>query len=113
MSFNGGLARSWLAFFLAVIAPACGRDSATGPGSPDAVLRLEAVSATQLEGTVGEQVDPVPAVVVRSKTGRPVPGIKVTFMPLSWSDSAYGDVVRNSIVITDSRGVASPGDWTL
>lgn len=113
IKFNGGLVRRHLALFLAVIAPACTHDSATGVEPADAGLRLEAVSATQTEGTVGEAVNPVPAVLVTSETGRPAPGIRVTFAPLYPADSAYGDHVTNRISITDARGVASGGDWTL
>ena len=120
MSSNGGIATSRLALFVAVIASGCGRDSAIGPASPDAALRLEAVSATQMEGTVGEPVNPTPTVVVRSETGQPVAGIKVRFTPTHQfvapppgGPPAYADFVTNGIAITDSRGVASPGDWTL
>jgi len=112
MSFNGALAKSKLVFFLAVSAAACGRDSATDPGSPDARLTLEAVSATQIEGTVGEPVNTVPTVLVKSEDGRPVRGMKVTFVSLdSWG--GRGDNVTNRIAMTDSRGVASAGSWTL
>lgn len=105
--------RRQLALFLAVTATACGRDSSTGPVITDASLRLEAVSAIQIEGTVNEFVNPVPTVLVRSETGLPVSGIKVAFAPMYRSDSAYGDFVMHSIVTTDSRGAASPGGWTL
>jgi len=113
ISLRGGLAKRHFALLLAAATPACGRDSATGPASSDSALQLEAVSATALETTVGEPVNPVPTVIVRSETGQPVPGIKVTFLPLYPSDSAYGDFVTKHIVITNSQGLASPDHWTL
>ena len=111
MSFNGGLARSYLALFLSATVAACGRDSTTEPVSPDAVLRLEAVSPITLEGTVGELVNSVPTVIVRNQAGRPVPGIEVTFIPLGWAGNP--DHVANHIAITNSLGVATAGGWTL
>jgi hypothetical protein len=114
MRFNGGLAKRQLALILALTAAACGRDSATGPASSDGALRFEAVSATQLEGTVDEPVIPVPTVRVTTSTGRPVPGIIVTFIPVFGPEfEQFDGSVTRSTVITDSLGVASPGDWIL
>lgn len=112
MSFNRGLAKTQLALLLALAAPACGRDSPTEPASSDEVLWLEAVSATQLEGTVDEPVSPVPTVRVINGTGRPVHGIRVTFLPFGSSPEHGGFVTRHT-VLTDLQGEASPGNWTL
>jgi hypothetical protein len=112
--FRGGFARRQLVILLAVAVAACKRDSVTAPASADGgPLLIEAVSATQLEGTVGEPVDLVPAVVVRSETGKPLPGIQVLFIPSYTSESLVRDSVTNRIVSTDSRGVASAGKWIL
>jgi hypothetical protein len=105
--------RNQFTLLLAVSTAACGRDSSTGPAATDASLRLEAVSDTAFEGTVGEPISSVLTVIVKDESGRPVRGIKVAFAPLHASDSAYGDFVMHPIVTTDSRGVASPGGWTL
>ena len=114
MSFRGVFARRQIVILLAVAVAGCNRDSATGPVSTNAdSLRLDAVSPTQVEGIVGEPVNLVPTVVVRNLTGQVVPGIRVIFNPLQGSESVVGDYVTNRIVTTDSRGVASPGNWTL
>lgn len=114
MIFRGGFRRRQLAILLAVAVAACKRDSATEPVSPDSgTLRISAASPTQLEGTVGEPVNLVPTVIVRSETGRAVPGIQVLFIPSYTSQSVVRDSVTNRIVTTDSHGVASAGNWTL
>jgi hypothetical protein len=113
MSINGGFARTQLAILLVVTLPACMRDLATEPDTSTALLRIEAVSPTELKGTVGETVNPVPTVVVRNETGRLVSGAKVAFIPTQWSDSSAADSLTNRIVITDSNGIASAGDWKL
>jgi hypothetical protein len=117
-SFNRRCVNNCIAAFLAVTIPACSRDAvteptSTEPTSPAANLRLEAISATELEGTVGERVSPVPAVIVRSENGQPAAGIRVTFTPLRWFYWTYDDSVTQRVVTTDSRGVATPRDWTL
>jgi len=109
----GHVATSSLILLLAASAPSCSRDSATKLTSPDSSLRLEAVSPTELETTAGEPIDQLPTVIVRNEWGEPVQGIRVTFDPLYHSDSAYGDHVVSSVVKTDSRGLASPREWTL
>jgi hypothetical protein len=107
------LAKNQLVFFLAATAAACSRDSTTEPLLTDTELRLEAVSATQLEGIVTQRVNPVPTVIVKTTTGRPVAGLKVLFAKQRttyWKSEAS---VTDSIVVTDSRGIATPGNWKL
>lgn len=107
------LAKNQLVFLLAATAAACSRDSTTEPSLTDTELRLEAVSATQLEGIVTERVSPVPTVIVKTTTGRPVAGVKVLFAKQRttyWKSEAF---VTDSIVVTDSRGIATPGNWKL
>jgi hypothetical protein len=58
---------------------------------------------------VREAVNEVPTVIVRDTSGRPVAGVQVSFTPLEWGDYSLG----NASVITDSQGVASPGNWIL
>jgi hypothetical protein len=93
--------------------PACEGDLATEPLAEDAVLHIEAVSPTEVNGTVGERVDPVPTVFVRNEKGQAVAGAKVVFIPLSRSTAADADSVTNRNVITDSRGFATPTTWKL
>jgi hypothetical protein len=112
-SINAGSARRLLAIVLVLTLPACLRDLATEPLAPDAVLHIEAVSPTQVKGTVGERIDPVPIVVVRNEEGRPVAGAKVIFIPLNRSDAANADFLTTPNVITNSRGLATPGAWKL
>ena len=108
-----GLARRLLAIVLVLAIPACDRELATEPAAQAAVLRIEAVSSTGVNGTVGESIDPVPTVVVRNEKGQVVSGAKVVFIRLSRSDAPDADAVTNSNVITDSRGFATPGAWKL
>jgi hypothetical protein len=107
------LAKNQLVFLLAATAAACSRDSTTEPSLTDTELRLEAVSATQLEGIVTEPVSPVPTVIVKTTTGRPVAGVKVLFAKQRTSYWKSEASVRDSIVVTDSRGIATPGNWKL
>lgn len=109
ISFRGRLATIPFAVLAALFVAACQGDSATGPRSDRRNLRLEAASATQLEGTVGEPVNAVPTVIVRNGSGRPVPGVEVLFAPLNDPHDSVGTFNA----ITDSRGVASPGNWIL
>lgn len=113
MHFIGRFARSQLALFLPVIAAACQGDGATEPRSRAPALQLQAVSATDLLGTVGGPVDPVPTVMVRNASGQPVPGMEVTFTLQGRAEVISGDSVTKHVVITDGRGVASVGDWIL
>ena len=111
-SLDAGFARRSLASLLVLALPACDRDLATGPAA-DAVLRIEAVSPTELKGTVGERVDQVPTVVVRDEKGKAVAGAWVVFIPLNRTEGVDSGTVTNRNVTTDSRGLATPGAWKL
>jgi hypothetical protein len=113
MIFKGGFVTRQLAILVLLAIPACKRDLATEPVTADTSLRIEAVSPTDLEGTVDVHVSPVPVVVVKSETGRAVAGMKVVFIPSYQSGSADTDFLTNRAVVTDSRGFASPGEWKL
>ncbi len=112
-SFETGSARSLLAVVLVLVLPACNLDVATEPVAADGVLRIEAVSPTQVQGTVGESINPVPTVVVRNEKGQAVAGAKLIFIALNRSDPAHADFLTNPNAITDSRGFATPGAWKL
>jgi hypothetical protein len=112
-SYDTRLARRLLAIVLILVVSACERELATEPVAQDAVLRIEAVSPTQVKGIVGERIDPVPTVVVRNEKGKTVAGAQVVFIRLSRSDAADADSLTNRNVVTDSRGIATPGAWKL
>ena len=81
----------------------CGCTNATDPAEE---IRLEAISPVSLSGLVGQQVTPVPSVRVTSASGRPVPGLHVSF-------TTTGGNVANDLATSDSNGVATAGTWTL
>ena len=70
-------------------------------------LRLEALTATSLTGTVGTDVIPVPTVRVSNQAGRPVPGIVVLF------DVTSGAAIKNVRSETNRDGIATVGWWML
>lgn len=114
MITRGGFAGRAFTVLVAVAVAACKRDSTTGPVSTDgAMLRIDAVSTVEIKGTVAESVDPVPTVVVRNEKGQAIPGIQVIFNELHDPGLVGGGTVSNRTVTTDSRGVATPGKWTL
>jgi hypothetical protein len=79
----------------------------SGTTAPRDGLRLEAVSATSLLGTVGTPVTPAPAVRVIDRMGTPVRGVSVAFR-------AFGDAaVTPASVETDDQGVATAVRLTL
>jgi hypothetical protein len=61
-------------------------------------------------GTVGEPVNEVPTVAVRDPSGHPVQGIKVIFYR---TYAGGADSAMQHTVVTDSRGIASAGEWIL
>ncbi|HUQ19637.1 MAG TPA: hypothetical protein VM099_08490 [Gemmatimonadaceae bacterium] len=96
--------------------------STNEPAAPDSehvdspsteTLRLEALSPTQLQGTVDTPADPVPTVVVRDKSGKPVRGITVTFSTYRTSPIGGEDIWASWSAITGSTGIANPGEWNL
>jgi Tol biopolymer transport system component len=79
----------------------------TSPTEPAGGLRLEALTATSLTGTVGIEVTPVPRVRVTDAAGRPVPGVVIAF------DIAGGGGTAKPSVPTDLDGSATAGAWAL
>jgi hypothetical protein len=73
-----------------------------------AEIRVEAITAIALTGTVGAEVQPVPTVRVTDETDRPMAGVVVTFKVASWSGA-----IPAGTVITDADGTAAVGAWTL
>jgi hypothetical protein len=69
---------------------------------------IEAISATELTGTVGTPVDVVPTVRAVDLAGNPLPGVVVRF----YSNIA-NDRIENYSTVTDSLGLGSVGSWTL
>lgn len=70
-------------------------------------LRLDALTTTTLEGTVGENVTPVPIVRVTNMEGRPMLGIAVSF------ELVGGGTIAQSSTLTDADGSATVRNWTL
>ena len=78
------------------------------PSEPEPrVLRLEAISDTNLTGVVGFSVTPVPRVRVINENGEPVAGVRVTFL------LAAGGSLLDGITLTGPDGIAAVGRWTL
>src|SRR6266550_3692975 len=97
-----------LAVATLLVLSACRSDSTTSPveeGRPEA----EAVTQTSISGIVGAVASPAPVVRLSdSKTHKPLAKIPVEFRVV-----LGGGYITNAIVITDSAGLASPGDWTF
>src|SRR6478672_7175938 len=86
----------------------CGSDSTTSPVA-QATTEVEPVTQTSISGIVGAAASPAPVVRVSdSKTHKPLAKIPVEFRVI-----LGGGYITNAIVITDSAGLASPGDWTF
>lgn len=81
-----------------------GCEEGTGPSRE---IRMEAVTPTSLVGMVGQQVTPVPTVVVTDTEGTPLAGEFVHF-----SAGSKG-TVAGGVVETDATGIAAPESWTL
>jgi hypothetical protein len=69
----------------------------TSATEPAGGLRLEALTATSLTGTVGIEVTPVPRVRVTDAAGRPVPGVVIAF------DIAGGGGTAKPSVLTSAN----------
>src|SRR5688500_1155572 len=76
---------------------------------PAPILRLEAVSQTEVEGVVGTSVHVRPAVVVKDISGKPVKGILVMFTV----SQLISSVLAPRGVITDAEGIAKVPEWVL
>ena len=99
--------------FLAVLTLlASGCTDSNDPMPAPETLQIEAVSATRLDGTVGEAVNPVPSVIVKTPEGKPVPGITVGFRLLNGESEESGSV-SNSMSASDRQGMATAETWTL
>ena len=79
----------------------------TGPPSSTAV-RLEAMTATSVTGTVGAEIGPVPAVRATDGHGHAVAGVDITFRL-----GSGGGAIANSRATTGADGSAGVGKWTL
>jgi len=97
---------------------ACGKDPiAPSSRTVDACcvaaesLVIEAASPTQIGGTVGDLVRPVPAVIVKTPLGQPVSGITVSFDLAGGPE--FGGSVTHTSSVTNSQGIATPGEWRL
>ncbi len=90
---------------LVAVVLSAGCDSSTEPLRE---VRIEAVTATDLTGTVGTAVTPVPMVLATDQDGRPVQGVAISF-----DVGGNGGAIANASVNTDNRGLASAGSWTL
>ena len=93
------------------------RISASTPGLPEAVVRATALSdgaRLEVPEANDHQMAPVnavlprqPAVYVMNAAGVPVAGVPVTFRPNN------GSRVASTVAVSDAKGRASPGNWTL
>lgn len=72
-----------------------------------AAARLEAVTATELVGTVDSPVLPAPVVRVTDSSGEPIPGVEVFF------ELAGGGTVTHRSERSGTDGQATVGSWTL
>jgi hypothetical protein len=106
-------ANGWIALLAVVFAGACSeptRPSAAEDIPPAA--RMEAITSTSLTGTVDSEVAEAPAVRITDKAGRPVAGVRVTFLPLPGAAYRSGNQPLRTVV-TNTEGVASSGGWRL
>ncbi|MDP9177656.1 MAG: hypothetical protein M3O61_08255 [Gemmatimonadota bacterium] len=96
-----------LAFVLA-----CNSEEPAGPSrsQPQMRLRIEAMSPTELKGTVARAVQPTPSIVVLDQANKPVSGVKVNFT-LNPQNSAGS--IQFDTVVTNSNGMATAGEWVL
>lgn len=97
------------AFVIALLPVGCGSDpqQPEEPETPAVTLHMEALSSTSLTGTVGSPVDSVPVVRLTTLDGQPAPGREVRF------SAAGGGKINIAFRRTDTKGLASPGTWTL
>ena len=89
---------------LAVALLACADST---PPEASGGVHFVGLPATDLTGTVGASATPTPTVSATDATGKPVPGIWMSF-----AASDLGTVLNDS-ALTDAAGVATPGGWTL
>ncbi|HEY2806245.1 MAG TPA: hypothetical protein VGI92_10355 [Gemmatimonadales bacterium] len=77
-------------------------------GSVDTLGTMTAATRIEFHGSPNGPADGLPSVVISTPTGRPMPGISVTFAITSGSGSISG-----ASTVTDANGVATLGGWTL
>ena len=97
--------RSLAAVAAALSLLACGDDEPSGP--PRVPTSIVAQTPTTVSATVGTLLPAAPSVVVLAQDGKPLRGSEVHFAVTG------GGTIVTPLVKTDSRGVASPGIWTL
>jgi hypothetical protein len=85
-------------------------DGATEPtaSDPTTAARIEATTPTEVSGTVGTGVFPVPTVRATDDDGGAVSGVRISFVV----GSTLG-TVANTSATTDGAGMATVGEWTL
>jgi len=92
-------------------ASGCGNE----PSAPEPInsqtLQLEAVTATQLRGTVATPVNPIPTLIVRTPSGQPASGMRVSFNLAGGAE--FSGSVSNPTAVTNAQGIATPGQWIL
>lgn len=99
--------RGWV-LGVGLMASAC-TDNSTGPlGLNAAPATISAWAGDGQSANVGTTVTTAPAVKVTSASGAAVAGVTVRFSVLSGGGS-----IANASAVTDSRGIAGPGSWTL
>jgi hypothetical protein len=90
---------------LVAVVLAAGCKSST---EPVIIVRMDAVTGTELTGIVGTEVTPVPVIRVTDQRGGAVQGVRIVFHV-----GPGGGVVANASVDTDGFGLATAGQWTL
>jgi hypothetical protein len=82
-----------------------------GEGEPtlfERAAELEALSAVDQSGTVGEVAGETPLVRALDRRGNPAAGARVRFVV-----SRGSGAITSTSVYADERGIASPGTWSL
>lgn len=99
--------RGWV-LGVGLMAAACADNSKDPLGLNAAPAAISAWAGDGQSANVGTTVATAPAVKVTSASGAAVAGVTVHFSVL-----AGGGTIASASGVTDSRGVASPGAWTL
>ena len=106
-------ARTALAAGLLVVT-GCASDRPTGPGNAATIVTVgppasvAAASLTVPTAEVATEVQTLPSVLVRDKHDHPVAGV-----PVSFAVESGGGTITNASAVTDARGMATVGRWTL
>lgn len=80
-------------------------------GAVDTLTIMDANSQREVRGAPNAPVGPsdLPSVQIKTPTGRPVPGITVTFSIPAGNEGSLTGAVQ----VTDANGIAKLGGWTL